>query len=276
MDAMLVYIDDVLGSTFRRGLRDEEQLGYALLCLHAAKSEHEGLPSDEFTLASLSELGKQWFRKPSGSNETRGARIKRGFFEKDGRIFNSRVLAEVDKFRVSKQKRHEVATAGAAARWGDASRNPNAGSMQPACSKHPVSNAEAMLNRCQPMPMPTPTTDTHTLRASESTWSGPDYEDLARQIWDKYPKARRGPLRLVQDAVLAAFSPYPSDEFPDQAARCMANLAGYLASDDVAKGVCYGAAKWVADGHWQTETEVDADAPHPRKAPACLIDLEDE
>lgn len=270
MDAILVYIDDVLGSTFRRGLREEEQLGYALLCLHGAKAEHEGLSRDDFALAALSELGKRWFQRPPGSTETRGARILAKFVERDGRLFNERVLAEVDKFRASAEKRREVASAGAEARWGKARGNApsitkrdargnaqrKAGSMLEASSKHLPSIAEPMLSTCQPKPNPKEK-ENNLLSASlrESfDWLEAHYPNkvsvqLALQTW--LSLADRG---TIADADISAIK---------------AGLQRWKESESWAQeGGKYipGLARWIADQRWKDDPKPSAEALANRRA----------
>lgn len=221
------------------------------------------LPPDEKALRK--------FAMCEGAEWRRAWPVVRGkFTEIEGRLHNAKVDAKRPEVLRAAASRTQSASNAARLRWESVrSASRTAEPMPDACAAHSEGNADL----CGTLPYPTLPNQTCTPGASESTWTGPDYEDLARQIWERFPKARRGPLRLVQDAVLSAFSPYPAEEFTVQAARCMRNLAGYLASGDVAKGVCYGAAKWISDGHWRTETEHET--PQPRKGKGSITDIED-
>lgn len=78
-----------------------EERGYLRLLLRAAKEPDCGLPDDDSQLAIMSLLGLQW-NKPTADKSRRigeatsGQKVRKCFFEKDGRIFNIRLLREFE------------------------------------------------------------------------------------------------------------------------------------------------------------------------------------
>lgn len=113
MNVLPLYIDDWLSSQSIDDMDAEEERGYFRLCLHAAKLELEGLPNDERLLANWSRLGPQW-SKPSRdkrfrSGVTSGQKILQNFQEKDGRLFNERVLKCVEQYKARQDQAQQAA-----------------------------------------------------------------------------------------------------------------------------------------------------------------------
>lgn len=126
------YVGDFLSSSKVQWMSPAEIGGYVMLLAHAWSAEDCGLPTDDRKLAALSKLGADW----SASAST----IRECFIEKDGRLFNERLL----EVRREQQKIHKSRSIkgkqAAEARWmGHATGIPQA------LPKHPPSNAQAML-----------------------------------------------------------------------------------------------------------------------------------
>jgi len=152
MDAFLLYIDDWLGSTNIALMDAYEERGYLRLLLHAAKQPDCGLPNDPEFLAKLSKLGARWER---GSGE----RLMRCFFEKDGRIFNQRLLDVYHDYLDRKDRKRKAAEsswnkrrATSAIESANESCNADTMHMQNGCNAY----AEPML----PIPTPIPNINT--------------------------------------------------------------------------------------------------------------------
>ncbi len=122
MEAVLIYIDDWLSSTKIASMDAAEERGYLRLLLHEAKQEDCGLPDEDNTLASLSGLDKQWFKLTRDplkrvGEKTSGVKLRECFFLRDGRLYNSRLLKEWERFTLSRKERSETGKKGADSRW---------------------------------------------------------------------------------------------------------------------------------------------------------------
>lgn len=115
--AFLLYVDDWLSSTPIELMTAAEERGYLRLLMHAWKSPDCGLPNDDKTLAQLSKLGGAWRGKS-------GDVLRARFLERDGRLFNERLLRERQHQQEVRHSRSEASRKANAARW-DASRNPS-------------------------------------------------------------------------------------------------------------------------------------------------------
>jgi len=108
--AFLFYVEDWLSSTAIDLMTAAEERGYLRLLLHAWKNPDCGLPNDDRVLAHLSKLERAW---QTGS----GAVIRAEFFEKDGRLFNARLVKERENQKAVRQARSGAGKAGAESRW---------------------------------------------------------------------------------------------------------------------------------------------------------------
>jgi uncharacterized protein YdaU (DUF1376 family) len=108
--AFLFYVEDWLSSTAIDLMTAAEERGYLRLLLHAWKSLDCSLPNDDRVLARLSRLDGEWH---TGS----GAVVRSEFFERDGRLYNVRLLRERENQRAIRQARSGAGKAGAEARW---------------------------------------------------------------------------------------------------------------------------------------------------------------
>lgn len=108
--AFLFFVEDWLSSTAIKLMTAGEERGYLRLLLHSWKNPDCGLPNDDRALAQLSELGDAW---AAGS----GAVLRREFIEKDGRLYNPRLLAERENQQQIRQVRSGAGKSGAVARW---------------------------------------------------------------------------------------------------------------------------------------------------------------
>ena len=120
MNVLPLFIDDWFSSQPINDMDGDEERGYFRLCCHAAKLEYAGLPNDQRLLANWSRLESQWNKqtrdKRFRSNLTSGQKILANFYEKDGRLFNKKVLERVDEF----YRRRGHAQRAAQVRWEDA------------------------------------------------------------------------------------------------------------------------------------------------------------
>ena len=108
--AFLFYVEDWLSSTALDLMTAAEERGYLRLLLHAWKAPDCGLPNDDRVLARLSRLDGEWH---TGS----GAVVRSEFFEKDGRLYNARLLKERENQIAVRIARSGAGKAGAEARW---------------------------------------------------------------------------------------------------------------------------------------------------------------
>lgn len=108
--AFLFYVEDWLSSTAIDLMTGAEERGYLRLLLHAWKAPDCGLPNDDRVLARLSRLDGEWH---TGS----GAVVRSEFFEKDGRLYNARLLKERENQIAVRMARSGAGKAGAEARW---------------------------------------------------------------------------------------------------------------------------------------------------------------
>jgi len=102
-------VDAWLSSTAIAAMSAEQERAYLRLLLHMWKQDDCGLPDDEELLAGLSTLGERW--------ATVGARVRAQFFEKDGRLYNARLLEEWGYQQQFHAKSKGKASAAAKARW---------------------------------------------------------------------------------------------------------------------------------------------------------------
>lgn len=109
MDAFLFYIDDWLSSTKIALMNADEERGYLRLLLFAAKQEDCGIPDDPALLSRVSMLNAKW-RKSS-------AKIRECFIEKNGRLYNERLLRECDRQKAYLESKAQNGRSGAKKRW---------------------------------------------------------------------------------------------------------------------------------------------------------------
>lgn len=106
----LFDVDAWLSSTAIAAMSAEQERAYLRLLLHMWKQDDCGLPNDEELLAGLSTLGDRW--------ATVGARVRAQFFEKDGRLYNARLLEEWGYQQEFHAKSKGKASTAAKTRWG--------------------------------------------------------------------------------------------------------------------------------------------------------------
>lgn len=143
-------IDDWLGST-RIALMDAEQeRGYLRLLLHSAKSEDLGLPADDGVLSKLAMMPTSWRKK--------GAAIKACFEERDGRLYNRKLVEVAGKHNGIKKERSQAA----GRRWAHANGmqttcKTDANGVQVAHDSECKTDAKRMQTACKtdaPLPLP--------------------------------------------------------------------------------------------------------------------------
>lgn len=120
-NAFFFYVDDWLSSSRIVLMDADEERGYLRLLLHSWKQPDCGLPADPATLAALAKipLGK-WKR-------IHGQKILACFFERDGRIYNERLLRERQYQEDYHKNRASAGRKGAEKRWGgDGNRDSSA------------------------------------------------------------------------------------------------------------------------------------------------------
>lgn len=117
MRAFLFYIDDWLSSKQIARMDATEERGYLRLLLYAATEPDCGLPNEEAELAIISMIGEQWGKvtidpKKRFKGETSGKKVMRCFIEKDGRLYNERLLKEFGHQKEVARKRSEAGSRG--------------------------------------------------------------------------------------------------------------------------------------------------------------------
>ncbi|HEX3745398.1 MAG TPA: DUF1376 domain-containing protein [Bryobacteraceae bacterium] len=138
--AFLFYCEDWLSSTAIDLMTAAEERGYLRLLLHAWKNADCGLPNDDKSLAQLSKLGRAWM----GAS---GAVVRAQFFEKDGRLYNQRLVRERENQVAIRQARSGAGKAGAESRWhGKRIATPMAKGGQKDASSNSISNSSITTN----------------------------------------------------------------------------------------------------------------------------------
>ena len=84
--AFQLYVNDFLGDKYTMMMSAEQVGGYFLLLMHAWNESDCGLDDNEEELAFLSRMDERWLKH--------GLKVRNRFFEKDGRLYNKRLLAE--------------------------------------------------------------------------------------------------------------------------------------------------------------------------------------
>lgn len=158
--AFLMYVDDWLSSTAIALMTAAEERGYLRLLMHSWKSPDCGLPNDDKTLAQLSKLGGAWRGKS-------GDVLRAQFKERDGRLFNERLLRERQHQQEVRLSRSESSRKANAARW-DTARNPSR-------------NTNGSVSDPNPNPSPIDTnTDIDCLTTHHQTRDAPSGERFRR------------------------------------------------------------------------------------------------
>lgn len=109
----MVLIDLWLGSDSISAMTPAEEGGYFRLCLKMAKAPECSLPDDDYELAQMSRLGRDWFKKPARSSMTSGERIRQRFRAEGGRLFHEQVDADRQRLAAAREQR----SAAASSRW---------------------------------------------------------------------------------------------------------------------------------------------------------------
>jgi len=108
--AFQFYANDWLGSTQIMLMTPAEEGAYIRLLAIAWNDKNCSLPDDDDVLAKLSRLGEEW-------HSHSGAIIRKCFKEKNGRLFNERLLKEKRKIEAFKKERSKSGKIGAEKRW---------------------------------------------------------------------------------------------------------------------------------------------------------------
>lgn len=208
MRAFLFYIDDWLSSKKIDLMDAQEERGYLRLLLRAATEPDCGLPDDDNQLSVFSKLGSQWY-KPTRERDfrmgdkTSGAKLRECFFERNGRLYNDRLLKEFEYQREISSKRSKASQIANAKRWHKDSGQtpndiPNGDQSDPndvcvyvssSSSKEQESLEENGGKRSGPILSPHPILDADwfefRIAAEESGMGGsePDWDDAFRWHW---------------------------------------------------------------------------------------------
>jgi uncharacterized protein YdaU (DUF1376 family) len=198
MDAFLFYVDDWLGSTRIALMTPAEERGYLRLLLHSAKQPDCGLPNDPALLAKLSLLGSSW---KNGSGRT----VLACFYEKDGRLYNQRLLKVYHNHMERQDRRRKAAEK----RWNpDPVLNGSCHELDSAKDGQSTCNADEMTH--MPMPMPIPTlnlTTKDSIVASGSNGHGKAFFDAEHERWYRTAywchKSKQASRKAFEKRVLA-------------------------------------------------------------------------
>ncbi|MHC4616268.1 MAG: hypothetical protein ACYTEQ_00805 [Planctomycetota bacterium] len=165
--AFQFYADDWLGSTQITLMTPAEEGAYIRLLAVAWNATDCGLPDDDDQLAVLSRLREAWF---DGS----GDKVRRCFFSKNERLFNTRLLAERKKQREWKRKSSEGGKASAESR----AKARRAKALEEAKGGARVVQPPHQPNGNSPSPSPSPSSSPKKRHVYT-----PDFE----KIWVAYP-----------------------------------------------------------------------------------------
>lgn len=186
MRAFLLYIDDWLASRQIKQMDALEELGYFHLLLAEAQEADCGLPLDETQLALLSGLGSQW-KKPTREKTKRiegltsGAKVLKNFFEREGRLFNARLLKEWNYQRETLEKRRYASSLAAAIR--SSTDNPY--------DDHMVNHMEStrLTNGAQ--------TQTQTETSSSLQFSTSEWIQTEQEVLERFPTTDPAMMRRI-------------------------------------------------------------------------------
>lgn len=96
--------------------------------------------------------------------------------------------------------------------------------------------------QCTPPSSPSPSTTTTTPPSTVL-----DAECAAFEIWEAFPADRQGALQTVEHALTDLIGPLNEPERSNRLRRILGNFSDYKRSDQVQRGVWYGAARWVRE-----------------------------
>ena len=135
--AFQFYPNDWLSSTHIQLMTPEEEGAYIRLLAYHWNSDPMGLPSDDEELSVLSRLGEKWVRGPSN-------KVRQCFFEKNGRLFNKRLLTEKQKQDKYQEHQRESGRIGSLKRWhGEPIARPDRVAIDSPMAKHSSSSSSS-------------------------------------------------------------------------------------------------------------------------------------
>lgn len=221
------------------------------------------LPTNEKALIGLAMCTeREWKRSWSA--------VRPMFVEIDGRLHNKKVDAKRPEIVGYKEGRKRGAQTTNEKRWGNRpATNTNGkeriakGSLSDSLSES--LNSRSVIAERSVLPSPSPSPSPCSANASlpplaDRTDEPPDLTSFAATVRNQFPVSRRGSLIQVQQAIAGEFGPLPADRLVAAMDRTQRNLAAYLESDDVQRGVCFSAARWISEGHWRDDPPAPAEA----------------
>ena len=190
MRAFLLDIDDWLSSQQIRQMDPHEEMGYFRLLLAEASDERCSLPTDEKQLAILSNLGPQWFKPTRDRSKrieglTSGQKIMQNFTERDGSLFNGRLLREWNAYQKILEKRRYASSISAAVRAEP--QNPYDEHMDSTCLPNVCANGSQL-----------------TSSSSSIVNTSKDWDASESMILNKFPNTDRPMLNAIIDCGVQA------------------------------------------------------------------------
>jgi len=258
------YVPDWLQSEAVAGMTAEQRGVYRELLDHCWMAGD--LPTDERLLRKLARCEEdEWQRA--------WPVVRHQFAERDGRLHNSKVDACRPKILQSKDDRKRGAQ-----RTNEIRRSQRSGNAERSAERNAERSAERNAERSaerdaeqqtQANAQRTPPTSTSTSTSTNTATlciptpaddtEPPDLTHFSVELRDRFPVNRRGTLIQVQQAIAVEFSPLLNGQLENAMGRARRNLTAYLASAEVKKGICYNAARWVSEGHWQDDVTLPVD-----------------
>lgn len=280
MDAFLFYIDDWLSSRKVEEMDQLEELAYFRLLVYAAKEPDCGLPKDPRRLAKWSRLGAQWgklTRDPDFQfdNTTSGEKILACFeIEKDGRIYNKRLLQTFTKYQASLEQRKAAANR----RWGksipapatesattadanaDANAYPPDGPLAPEShnASHSVRNATRVGDgNGNGNVLESTKTEEQTKNSKlavipfPSNFTNQDLNPfrIFEEIWLAYPEAGRSRKEMSRGVFFGILDQFKGKEL-ELLDTILAGLTAWRQSDLWTRGAVHGIRNWLSERLW--------------------------
>jgi len=151
---------------------------YIRLLAYAWNEPDCGLSDDDEQLAILSRLGEGWFKGG-------GAVVRECFFEKDGRLYNKRLLKERKKQEEWKRKSSEGGKMSAKARWGKGKGGDKGGYKMVTTKGQPKGNPSSSSS----------SSNTSTKKRKNIKKESSDFFDI---FWKTHPGTKTGKKKCLE------------------------------------------------------------------------------
>jgi hypothetical protein len=254
MRAFLIYIDDWLSSKKIERMDAFEERGYLRLLLRAATEPDCGLPDNDAELAIYSKLGPQWFKTSKEKDfriagMTSGQKLRECFLERNGRLYNERLLREWEHQKAVQEKRSQAGAVGNQRRWADRNRIANA---IPSAIANGIANESQDVSQNDPNDVCASSFISSKEKNIEQRFEDFDYESRFGELWSAYPSKGR---TKIEDSKRMYVERICHD--PDAVhKKIMAAVSGKWArSRSWQKGFVPGLSEFLRNSRWLEDPE---------------------